>query len=68
MSKENASPKGHSWSDAREQLLMPEERAASALRMAMMIEIANARKERGLSQRKLDELSGVKQLLYTLLR
>ena len=58
---ETVIPKGIKWSEVREQLLTPEERAASALRVAMMIEIANARKERGLSQRKLEELSGVKQ-------
>ena len=52
---------GGSWEDLRLELLTPEERAASALRVAMMIEIANARKERGLTQRKLEELSGVKQ-------
>ena len=40
-------PKGIKWSDVREQLLTPEERAASALRVARMIKIANARKERG---------------------
>ena len=59
--EEVAIPKGIKWSVVREQLLTPEERAASRLRVAMMIEIANARKERGLSQRKLEELSGVKQ-------
>ncbi len=39
-------------------LLTPEEIAASDLRMAMMIEIANPRKACGFSQRKLDELIG----------
>jgi len=58
---ETVIPKGIKWSEIKEQLLTPEERAASALRVAMMIEIANARKERGLSQGKLEELSGVKQ-------
>ena len=42
-------------------LLTPEEIAASDLRVAMMIELVNARKERGISQKKLEELSGVKQ-------
>jgi len=42
-------------------LLTPEELAASDLRVSMMIEIANARKERGITQKKLEELSGVKQ-------
>ena len=61
MSKENISPKGHSWSGVREQLLTPEERAASSLRVAMMIELANARAEKGISQKKLEAMSGVKQ-------
>jgi DNA-binding XRE family transcriptional regulator len=39
----------------------PEEIAASNLRVAMMIEIAHARTERGISQKKLEELSGVSQ-------
>jgi ribosome-binding protein aMBF1 (putative translation factor) len=39
----------------------PEELAASDLRVAMMIELANARAEKGISQKKLEELSGVKQ-------
>ena len=49
------------WSEVRKELLTPEERAASNLRVAMMIEIANARVEKGLSQKKLEEISGVKQ-------
>ena len=52
---------GSSWNEVREQLLTPEERAASKLRVAMMVEIVHARKERGISQKKLEELSGVKQ-------
>ena len=55
------SPRGHSWEEDREQLLTPEERAASALRVSMMIEIARARAEKGISQKKLEEMSGVKQ-------
>ena len=42
-------------------LLTPEEIAASDLRVNMMAEIANARCERGITQKKLEELSGVKQ-------
>jgi DNA-binding XRE family transcriptional regulator len=44
-----------------EQIFTPEERAASQLRVGLMLELTNARNERGLSQRKLEELSGVKQ-------
>jgi len=60
MSK-NISPEGRSWDEARKELFTPEENAASDLRVAMMIELAHARKERGMSQRELGELSGVKQ-------
>jgi DNA-binding XRE family transcriptional regulator len=41
--------------------LTPEEVSASDLRVAMMVALAHARKERGLSQKKLEELSGVRQ-------
>jgi len=43
------------------ELLTPEEIAASDLRVNMMIEIARARRDRGITQKKLEELSGVKQ-------
>ena len=43
------------------ELLNPEEISAGSLRVAMMIELVKARKERGISQKKLEELSGVKQ-------
>ena len=49
------------WSDVEKELFTPEELAASDLRVALMTELANARHEQGLSQRKLEELSGVKQ-------
>ena len=52
---------GESWDDLEKELFTPEEIAASDLRVAMMIEIARARNERGISQKKLEELSGVKQ-------
>jgi len=49
------------WDELQRELFTPEEIAASDLRVAMMIEIANARRERGITQKKLEELSGVKQ-------
>ena len=49
------------WDEIERELFTPEEIAASDLRVAMMVEIVRARKERGVSQRKLEELSGVKQ-------
>jgi predicted XRE-type DNA-binding protein len=45
----------------QEGLLTPEEEAASSLRVAMMTELTHARQQRGISQKKLEEMSGVKQ-------
>ena len=42
-------------------LLTPEEIAASNIRVALIGELIKARQEKGLSQKKLEELSGVKQ-------
>lgn len=42
-------------------LLTPEEIAESNLRVALIGELIKARNEKGLSQKKLEELSGVKQ-------
>ena len=42
-------------------LLTPEEIAESDLRVALMGEIIKARQEKGYSQKKLEELSGVRQ-------
>ena len=42
-------------------LLTPDEIAESDLRVALIGELIKARQERGLSQKKLEELSGVKQ-------
>ena len=42
-------------------LLTPEEMLESDLRVALIGELIKARQERGLSQKKLEELSGVKQ-------
>jgi ribosome-binding protein aMBF1 (putative translation factor) len=55
------SPRGNSWEEDREKLLTPEERAASELRISMMVELTKARTEKGISQKKLEELCGVKQ-------
>lgn len=42
-------------------MMTPEEIAASNLRVSLIGELIKARQEQGLSQRKLEELSGVKQ-------
>ena len=52
---------GRTWGDVRKELLTPEEIAESDLRVALIGELIKARKERGLSQRELEALSGVKQ-------
>ena len=49
------------WNEARKDLFTPEEIAESDLRVAIIGELIKAREEKGISQRKLEELSGVKQ-------
>lgn len=49
------------WDEVRSELFTPEEIAESDLRVAFMGELIKARKERGISQRELERLSGVKQ-------
>lgn len=49
------------WEDVRKEMFTPEEIAESNLRVALIGELVKARKERGLSQKQLEELSGVKQ-------
>ena len=44
-----------------ETILTPEEIAQSDLRVALIGEFIKARQEKGISQKKLEELSGVKQ-------
>lgn len=52
---------GDSWDNVRQELFTPEEIAASDLRVALIGELIKARDEQGISQKKLEELSGVKQ-------
>jgi ribosome-binding protein aMBF1 (putative translation factor) len=52
---------GSDWEDVRGELFTPEEIAESNLRVAIIGELIKARREKGLSQKKLEELSGVKQ-------
>ena len=49
------------WEDVRKEMFAPEEIAESNLRVALIGELVKARKERGLSQKQLEELTGVKQ-------
>ena len=52
---------GQSWEDVEKELFTPEEIAASDLRVALIGELIKARQEKGISQKKLEEMSGVKQ-------
>lgn len=52
---------GSNWDDVRKEIFTPEKIAESNLRVALVGELIKARKERGISQKKLEELSGVKQ-------
>ncbi len=52
---------GHSWDEVRTELFTPEEIAASDLRVALIGELIKARQEKGISQKKLEEMSGVRQ-------
>ena len=52
---------GRAWEDVRAEMFTPEEIAESNLRVALVGELVKARQEKGLTQKKLEELSGVKQ-------
>lgn len=58
---DNNSAIGSSWDEVRAELFTPEEMAESDLRVALIGELIKARQEKGISQKKLEELSGVKQ-------
>lgn len=57
----NNSAIGSSWANVRKELFTAEEIRESNLRVALIGEIIKARQEKGISQKKLEELSGVKQ-------
>ena len=52
---------GGTWGELQKELFTQEEIAASNLRVALIGELIKARQEKGISQKKLEELSGVKQ-------
>ncbi len=52
---------GPTWEEVRGQIFTREEIEESDLRVALIGELIQARQERGISQRKLEEMSGVKQ-------
>lgn len=52
---------GRNWEEVERELFTPEEIAESDLRVALMTEIIRARHEKGITQKQLEALSGVKQ-------
>ncbi len=49
------------WDDVQRELFTPEEIAESNLRIALIGELIKARKEKGITQKQLEEMSGIKQ-------
>ena len=61
MSNKHNSAIGRSWEEVERELFTPEEIAESNLRVALIGELIKARQEKGISQKRLEEMSGVKQ-------
>lgn len=61
MKNTSYSPIGESWDDFEKSIYTPEELAESDLRVALIDELIRARNEKGITQRELEELSGVSQ-------
>ena len=52
---------GSNWKDVRAELFSKEEILESDMRVAIMSELIEARNAKGISQKKLEEMSGVSQ-------
>lgn len=61
MSVELGGTKWTTWDGVEKEMFTPEEIAESDLRVALIGELIKARQEKGISQKQLEELSGVKQ-------
>jgi predicted transcriptional regulator len=59
--KKNNTPLGQSWSEYKETLLTAEERGEIDIKTQLMSAIFQARREMGITQKCLEEVSGVKQ-------
>ena len=57
----NNSAVGRSWEELEKEIYTPEEIAASDLRVALIGEMIKAREGQGLTQRDMEQLSGVAQ-------
>lgn len=54
-------PIGDSWEDYKTEILTAEEREEIEIKVALITEILNARREKGMTQKQLEEKSGVRQ-------
>lgn len=61
MKKINNSAIGNSWEDVKKELFTPEEIVEIKASAALMRELIDARHKKGISQKRLEELSGVSQ-------
>ncbi len=52
---------GRSWEEVRSELFTPEEIAESNMRVALMKQLIEARRSQGITQKQLEQLSGVSQ-------
>jgi len=53
--------KARKWEEVREELFTPEQIAESDMRVSIMSELIKARNEQGITQKQLEDMSGVKQ-------
>lgn len=59
--KDTSTALGAEWQDSRKKIFTPEELRKSELKTAIVGELIEAREQKQLSQKRLEELSGVKQ-------
>lgn len=52
---------GKTWREVQRELYTPEEIAAGNVRVELMIALNKARKEKGLTQKELSEMTGIRQ-------
>ncbi len=58
---ENNSALGHDWTSVQKELFSKEEIKESQIRASIIVELIRARKEKGITQKQLEEMSGVSQ-------
>lgn len=53
------------WEDIEKDIYTPEEIAQSDMRVALMSELIKARNEKGITQKQLEEMTGVSQVVIS---